>query len=384
MKTNQVITVSIQQASTGSGPLASLAHNTARNLGDYWNTDPQFNEQSDYFSAAAITDYSGMVYDALRGRAVMRGGGHGPGQDNATMAYDEATLTPTALFTVTPAVVMEVPANIDVANGRYNDGKPTNRHTYAGLVPRGDWLHVLCPLGMPYYPPGGVAENQWGGKVYKQNLVTGEFVYSNLGSTKNTAGPYAPWSYTPGGCLDPVSNLIVITGPRTDNSGSSVWFYDPDAETFTDILLPVNTNVSQPVYVPSRDRFYVFSRPYGGSTPLPVDVCEVVPNRSNLSASTVTLLAPSGSAPVDFYYNGGGALDSVNNVIGGWVSNGTFCTYDPAANAWASRTMQVESGSSGTPNQAFQCITFLSNSGCFLLLQNDGYGAQKAMWAYRP
>ena len=127
------------------------------------------------------------------------------------------------------------------------------------------------------------------------------------------------------------------------------------------------------VYFPPNQRMYYIQR---GS---PTRVWEVVLDRANWSASTVTELTTTGD--VFDSDESGFAYDSWNHVIGGGVSSGVFRAFDPVTRRWSSAVMQVQGAGGPVGTQAFHTLDFDPVDGVFLFL--TGYNDGSRMWAYR-
>lgn len=383
----------------GPGALSTLAANTARDLGPYKNTDPQFtgtpisgaNLDADY-----ITDYSGIAIDSARNRVVMFGGGHGFCQETDIRVLDLSTLTWSSLYTPTPASAMlNNPANVDTFKGRWiTSNQPTARHTYCATVVRGNEFHMIGGRGQPFDLGDSTVNwlNYWGGRSCKYNFTTGVWTYGSMGSAhENLTLPYLPWENESAVCIEPASNSLLIAGATNGGGGQGgIWLYNPDTDTFqTGPTWPNNATVYHGdgcvVYFPPNGKFYFF---HFSGTSTPVDVYEITLNASNFSQSTITgPLTITGARPsATLGLRNGFAYDTVNGNIGGCIIAGVYYAFAPVSRAWTATTMLIEAGSTtnAPPYSSFFNITFDPNSGCFIFLQNEGSGVPHTTWAYRP
>lgn len=395
-----------------SGSLASLAPNTARNLGTYYDPDPQFLQSggtspTNYnLQPWDITDFSGLAMDVARNRVLIYGGGHGTSQQTNVRQLDLSTLTFSNVAASTPASYMinHLDDHYDKVNGSWLDGQPGARHTYNMLVVRGTELLCMTPRGMPF-DLGTTVTNDWtsfwGGRMPRFDFANGwsySQYSSGLDQAKGSIAPFAPWSFQASACLDPVSNKVIVAGNAMGDSGGGIFMYDRDTDTATTgPTWPDGASVGHPVpclvYFPPNDKFYCFVFT-GPSFPVPLQVYEITVNRSSFALSTISpALVYSGSAPpaqssngLDWARRNGFAYDSVNGVIGGQPLAGTFYTFAPVTRVWTATTMQVEAGSSGTPEVGNNTLVFDPTSGCYLFIDHPGSGNSYPlnMWAYRP
>jgi hypothetical protein len=356
-------------------PLSTLPANTARELGPYVNPDPQFNTSG--LSAANITDYSGIAYDGVGKRMCLFGGGHGPSQETDIRVFDLNSLQWSSLYPPTPVAAMQKNANLDSDRGRYiSTNQPTARHTYNLTLVRGRRFYMMDPRGMPDHLGNtfGPEPNGWGGRICWYDFERSVWTYGRLGSAYATP-PTAPWYFAAAAALDPISNKILIVGPNNQAGGGSMWLYDPDSDDY--IIGPaVDVGYSLDLaHFPPSDCFYAFQS--DGR------VWEIRVDRANFRTSKIAALAVTGNPPSNAIGTVCGfAYDSANGIIGGNVTNGIFYAFDPANRSWTRRNMQLEAGSIGLPSQAFHCLDFDPESGCFIFLQTGSFGAT-ATWAYR-
>jgi hypothetical protein len=335
--------------------LSSLAANTARNLGRYSSGAP---------GSHRITDYSGIVYDPSRKRMCLFGGGHGPSQETSIRIFDPATARWSHLYPPTPYSDM-VRSNLDTSFGRWvSTNQPTARHSYNNTCVWGDRFYMFTVLGQPDNLIEGVLP--YGGRICWYDFTTAAWTYFDTIPV--------PWAFTSACVVDPVSGMILIIGPTAQSGPGQLWVWDPGTNTHSNgPTLRINGGAKDLVYFPPNDRFYSLSS--GGA------VYEVTFSRDAMKFASATLLTTSGTpppamgnAPTGFAY------DSVNRIIGGHVSNGTFYAFDPASRVWTAVQMSVEAGSVDVPTQAFHCIEFDPESGCFIFLSE---ARKDTTWAYR-
>jgi hypothetical protein len=347
---------------TSAAPLSTLAANTARDLGPYANPDFAFGPN--------ITDYSGIALDAAGKRLCLFGGGHGPSQETDIRVFDLASRTWSSLYAPTPPGEM-VFANCDPALGRYiSTNQPTARHSYNLTMVRGRRFYMMCYRGMPDHLDGVLgSESGWGGRICWYDFDAKAWSYSRIPQAE------IPWYFASAAALDPVSGRIVVVGPNPQAGNGGVWVYDPETDSISTAIRDVSVGFSpELVYWPRDDRFYVLQS--AGR------VWRIDFNRASPMLSSITEVATSGSPPSsDMGVVCGYACDPANGIIGGNVVNGLFHAFDPARATWTARAMDVEAGSAGVPGQAFHCLEFDPDSGCFVFL--DTPGATAATWAYR-
>ena len=139
-------------AQTPNPTLAAIPPNTARNLGPY-TSEPLCGVP------IGVTDYSKMVYDPVRHKLMMFGGGHAttPRTDVDVFSFD--TLTWTSAYAPTP-VAQLILANYDPGLVRWiSTGHPIARHTYDQLVlDPGTGDLVMMAIGQA----GALCTGDWG------------------------------------------------------------------------------------------------------------------------------------------------------------------------------------------------------------------------------
>ena len=333
--------------------LASLAPNTARNLGPYASAEVQ---------GVFIIDFSSITYDRVAKRMCLFGGGHGPSQETDIRIFDLTTLQWSSLYPPTPRSQMNQ-ANADSDLGRWvTTNQPFARHSYNMTLVSGRRFYMMQNTGMPDYLDG--PQPAWGGRICWYDFDAGMWTYSRNSSAAT------PWYYANAAVLDPVSGKILVLGLNAQAGAGAMWIFDPATDSIaTGPSLPDVGYSTDAVYFPPNDRLYLM---YGDGR-----VWEITYDRATPANSTVVPLAVTGTAPSDTS-TAGFAFDSVNNIIGGKVVNGTFYAFNPLSRAWSAVTMQTETP--GVPNQAFHCLEFDADSGCFIFLSD---WTTDTTWAYR-
>ncbi len=348
------------KAAAGGAPpkssLATLAANTARNLGPY---------PSGEIGGRNITDFSGIAYDRAGKRMCLFGGGHGPSQETDIRIFDLTTSQWSSLYPPTPRSAMTL-ANGDSNYGRWiSTNQPYARHSYNMSLVVGRRFYLFTPYGQADHLDGP-------GPPYGGRICWYDFDAKNWSYSQYTSGQ-TPWAIYAAAVLDPVSGKVIIAGLSAPAGPGSLWIYDPASDSFlTGSPFPSAVGYAHDlVYFPPDDSFYVLQS--NGR------VWRLTVNRANLAFSSVAALAVTGTPPAAGP-RCGFAYDSINKIIGGNVTNGTFYAFDPASRAWSAKAMQVEGGSIGIPNQTFHCLEFDADSGCFIFL-NDA--TNPTTWGYR-
>jgi hypothetical protein len=337
--------------------LTAIPPNTARDLGPY-TSDPLCGVP------IGVTDYSRFTYDPVRHQLLMFGGGHATTPRTDVDVFSFSTLTWTSAYPPTPESQL-VFSNYDPSLARWiSTGHPIARHTYDQLVlDPGTGDLVMLARGHA----GAYCTGDWGwesGRVGHYDHETRAWSFSpTADNTYGSGDPYPAAEY------DPVSGLIVVVARE------GLWTYDPATRARVERLsysldMGYANNL---VYFPPNQRMYYIAR---GS---PTRVFEVVLDRANWSASTVTELVTTGD--VFDSEESGFAYDSWNHVIGGGVSGGVFRAFDPATRRWSSAAMTIQGTGGPIGTQAFHALDFDPVDGVFLFL--TGYDDGSRMWAYR-
>ena len=340
---------------TPQSGLSALAANTARNLGGYASSE---------IGGRSITDYSSIVYDPVGRRMCLFGGGHGASQETDIRVFDLTTLQWSSLYAPTPRSAMNA-GNGDSDLGRWiSTNQPYARHSYNMALIVGPRYYLMTPEGMPDHldAPGPA----WGGRVCWFDFAARTWQYSQI------AGNATPWYYAAAAAFDPVSQQIIVAGPNNQAGTPYLWLYDPAKDSLvTGPPLPNVGHSHDLVYFPPNDRFYILQS--DGR------VWEITLDRSNFNASSAVPMSVTGTGPIASS-TCGFAYDDTHRIIGGNVAQGVFYAFDPPTAKWTAVSMQTETGSSGIPNEAFNCLDFDSVSGCFVFLSDS---TSNATWAYR-
>ena len=366
-------------ASPRVAPLADLAPNTARNIGSW--IEPATERDSANGAPGQRTDYSGVAYDPVGNRILMRGGHHGINLTTNIRAMD---LNPIRFYNLMPNVLLEemTLANCDASKGRWlvrgQNGivlkdAPWSRHTYGGNVfmvhPQlGPRLYVMAEqnshqpvkgVTFPSASPSGCsvwydfATQRWG-----YSRMRGNSWLMNLSAVATLVGHKI---------------LLVVSG---QDSWLRAYLYDPvnDAQTRLPVRFDETGWRSEPSLVayPPNGKYYAIKTD-GKVFEISLDVTKP-------SESEVTQVASAGwpdtepSTPHRFTRFD---YDPINKVIGGSLVNGTYMAFKPTV-GWKKYSPTIEAGSPGVPNTSFHCAVF-EPSGCYIAFDANG-----ACWAYRP
>ncbi len=182
--------------------------------------------------------------------------------------------------------------------------------------------------------------------------------------------------------MDPLSQKILIMSKK---SGYLILVvYDPTTDSVIGSAVTVTTisSIGSLVYAPDTDSFWYIGAAPGETYQIVLPAGRTSSTSLFPNGSWATNVGVSGTSPPSNVGSGqyGFAYDTVNKIVGGFVSNGTFYAFNPATKVWKAVAMQVEAGSVGVPDQSYFCIDFDQSSGCFILL--SGY-ATHTTWAYR-
>src|SRR5262249_19495797 len=117
-------------------------------------------------------------------------------------------------------------------------------------------------------------------------------------------------------------------------------------------------------------------------------VVEVTLNRSDWSRSKIEPIPVSGTLPQA--RETGWAYDSVNQIIGGGISNVVFYTFNPLTRTWTGRIMQVQSPSGARPGElVFHCLDYDPVNSVFIFIATEAsdtsasnYYSSMHTWAY--
>ncbi len=300
----------------------------------------------------ARTDYSGIVYDPISKQMLLFGGGHGPAVATDIVAFPMAALPSpwVSLYPSTPAAAM-VPENEDNVLWRWiSTNQPVVRHTYNACL-------------------------MIGHKFYMMTAYTGTFCWYDLDrkvwSWTKTGTP--PWADSSASALDPQSGKIVIVGTDPQASGwIQVWLYDPVADSVQHCGWTGGIGrLFDLHYLAERDVF-VALQPSG-------DVWEIMLNRFAPKNTKSVKIATTGAPAVVDMMPAAWARNPASDVLLGCIGNGIAQNFNLTTHVWSPLHLKNEDGSSARMTQAFYCIEFDPDSGCFIFLARDGN-----TYAYRP
>lgn len=345
--------------------LVTLPSNTALDLGGYVCDQPM----DDPYYCESITDYSNFVYDPIDETMLMFGGGHAATHRTDVDVFSFETLSWESAYPSMPCADMDAANNLDPATGFWtSSGHPVQRHTYdlTVVVPS---THELVLLGGGAYA-GMCLFGLDQGQLDQIDTKIAHWDVAAQSWTATTAS--AQWSFA-GSDYDPQTGLAVLFD-------GSLYTYDPATQvvtqhaSFLDLGLDFGY-ANNLVLFPPDGNFYYFTR---GD---PTGVFRLALDRDDLAASTVTQLAPTGDAFATD--ESGFAYDASNAIIGGGVRDGVFHAYDPAADAWISRTMEIDpaSESAAIGTVAFHALSYDPVNNVFLFITDGDSG--RRTWAYR-
>ena len=369
-----------------SSPLENLADNTALNLGVFTCTNPS----QPGANCQKVTDFSGMVYDQNNYQILMFGGGHATTMTDTVFVFNFDTLEWTEEYPPTPCSSMSASV-YDKAIGAWTAGpagpypRPISRHTAGSLIftPNTNELIVTngaggtsnsCPIldenGDNYstYTRGKIAH-------YDLNAKTWSFSQADTFTGRN------PYYSSHGSEYDPVSGKVVMLGtlaleiydPITrekhraiDGGRGTAWYSWGKGMVDGGNL----------VYYPPNDRMYYFAMDSD-------EVWEVILDRNDFSKTVITKLDITGNYPVG--PTGGGwpansrkspayAYDSVNEIIGGRITDNVFYAFDPKTYIWTSHIIQ--GGSPGS--KTFYALEYDPVNNVFIFLTEN-----RETWVYR-
>jgi hypothetical protein len=352
-------------APTQNPTLMAIPENTAVDLGPYTCESPE----GAFGGCAAITDYSGMVYDYHNHQLLMFGGGHAGSSGTLrsdVSAFDFTTLKWGSAYAPTSCAEMRVD-NIDATNASWlSTHQPLSRHTYDMLVMSDDPPHLLLLTS------GAVGPETCSGPAAQPgfSMQTKVSAYDPVAKTwKFNATSTGEWDSYSVAEQDPVSGMSVILGSY------GLWVYDPRKDSFAgSMYLPAELGYANNlVYSPVDDRMYYFLR--GAST----RVLELALDRADWKSSTLTELTGIAGGPGE--RETGYAYDTVSHVIGGAVADGHFSAFDPAKKTWATVEMKTDPPGAKVGSLAFHEIAYDPVDGVFIFATD--YASGFRVWAYR-
>ena len=351
---------------TGPHPrLAALSDNTALDLGPYTCNAPEDNPAD----CQLITDYSGFVYDPFNHQMLMFGGGHAATHRTDVDVFSFETLRWRSAYPSTPCSELRKD-NRGLVNGNWlSTGHPIARHTYDMLVMAENTRELLLLSwgagdgGCVEPSPPDQELYRFPGRIAAYNPVSRRWTYS--AAANNAWWPWAAAEY------DPVSAMVLII----DYDG--MWTYDPLKQvvtrraSFSDQLGKALSYAKNLVYFPPNQKMYYIA---DGDR-----IFEVSLNRSFFNWTSVTpVTGITGDIPK--LAETGFAYDSVNRIIGGGVTNGTFYAFDPIARRWMRQAMQTEPGGRAIGTLAYHALAYSPVDNVFIFITED---AGRHTWAYR-
>jgi hypothetical protein len=345
--------------------LATLPSNTALDLGGY--TCDQPSDNPDY--CESITDYSNFVYDPVDETMLMFGGGHSATHRTDVDVFSFETLEWSSAYPSMACADMDAANNLDPATGFWtSSGHPVQRHTYDLTIVLPD-THELVLLGGGAYA-GNCLFGLDQGQLDQIDTKIAHYDVAAQSWTASTAS--AQYSFA-GSDYDPETGLAVLFD-------GALYTYDPAAQvvayhaSFGDLGHDFGY-ANNLVFFPPDGHFYYFTR---GE---PTGVFRLALDRSDLAASTVTQLAPAGDSIATG--ESGFAYDASNQIIGGGVTDGVFLAYDPTADTWITRAMEIDpaSESAAIGTVAFHALSYDPVNNVFLFVSDNASG--RRTWAYR-
>ncbi len=343
--------------------LSALPENTALDLGKY-ETDQLKPEGETH--AIRIADYSRFTYDSNNHQLLMFGGGHASTPRTDVDVFNFSTLTWKSAYPATPVRDLTMTNRDDERGCWKNTGHPIARHTYDAMPfasNTGELILMHWVNAKAYFTQGDdyILRKV---KIAHYNPVTKTWRYSRAdtsGFEECIACEY-----------DPESGLIV----GIDRGG--LWIYDPiwevKARRISTAGLPLGYD-NNLIYFPANKCMHLINRQG--------EVFEVKLNRSNWSASTVTLMSGvGGEKPLPGDTDDTGyAYDSVNQIIGGAVARGKFFAFDPRTRTWTSITIQTQPPGGSVGSVACHCLDYDPVDNVFIFLTSHSSGGHT--WAYR-
>jgi hypothetical protein len=350
--------------------LNGLSSNAVKDLGPYTCSAVQGEAPG---HCRLITDYSGVVFDKKRRQLVAFGGGHASTNYDALNTFSLDTLMWREMYKPTDCASIIKPGNYDFARGAWLSGasgpypRAAARHTYDMMVHAEHTDELILLTGVEGNGPCAGLANYTGynfasnGKIAHYNLTQNQWSFSDT----------APEGNFPAAEYDPVSRKIVILG----RDGFVI--YDPATRTKTKAIQlvirnangsPVTADVGYAnhlVYFPPNDKMYYFQRQTGRTFEITLD-------RMDFSKSRIVQLETSGSPSP--HIEPGYVYDSINQIIGGGVSQNTFYAFNPLAKSWTAQRMQ-----GGAPgNMAFHAIAYDDINNVYVFITEA-----RQTWAYR-
>jgi len=361
--------------------LASLKPGTFRSVGDWHGDDPV---------GASRSDYSCIVYDLKRKRWLFPlGGGHGAFNPTNIVAYPKAgmvrnTLQRVALYaSMTPEAQAAEQVNL-IGFYPSTHHPRAGQHTYNGMTVIGDQLHRLTAYSVQAPMWYDLADLQPGGHAWHFEPDATFFNFQGRQVFTRGAGgteplPYQfPWIYVVGCC--PTQDGRILIASHAGDFWGTVWLYDPamkrgDQITGNGALGPLGL---PPVIVryPPDGKYYAFvqtgeeGKPPWGVRAFRLDFNAASPRVSVVTEITVVTDKWPNMKGRNSYDRLALSYDPVNKNIGGCVSDGFYHAFTPETREWKRLPLMAEAGTTGIPNQVFNCCARDPESNCLLVL-ND-------------
>jgi hypothetical protein len=348
-----ICTVCMAGAFSKNPVLSALPDNTAKNLGGYAAqcADSSFDPDN----CRRVADYSRFTYDPDRHQIYFFGGGHSTTMRDDISVFRFDSLKWKSDYASTKCADM---TSITTDGTWSSSGHPVARHTYDQLIyaPNVHSLLITSPVyGAGYCGTFGGCGQWCAGKMLAYNPDAKTWAVK----TQATNPPHGVSSE-----YDPISGRIISAG------GPGLMTYDPVSDTKTAPLSSssITDYADNLVYFPPNDKFYYFER---GN---PIKVFAVTLDRTTWASSTI--LEVTGMTGTPNTGETGWAYDSVNHIIGGGVSGGSFYAFDPPTKGWTTKTMTIQGGGSG-PTCNFHCMEYDPVDNVFIF-----YGEDFNTWAY--
>ena len=306
----------------------------------------------------ARLEYGSLVTDAKRNRILLLGGGgHTAGVTNDAGAftgnapfdvlYPSDTTDQQALGFITDTLIFSA----------------TNHHAAVHTFLGG------CVSGDRYYwmNDGGYGSGvKYGMAVCDLTTMLWTAIHAPI-----------PWYYVTSAEADPISGKVIVIGLNIPAGyAAQAWLFDPGANT---ISAPIglaaftsNTHPPDIIYDPVSDTFHCIEGTTGAVHELRLD-------RTNFANSTYTLATVSGDIPpaVDGESSAAFARTPSGSIVG-FVTNGTYRTYDPTAKAWALHQLKNEDGTASTDSMSYAYLALDPVSGCVVFMN------QSNVFAFKP
>jgi len=362
--------------------LASLKPGTFRSVGDWHGDDPV---------GASRSDYSSIVYDLKRKRWLFPlGGGHGAFNPTNIVAYPKAGMVGNQLQRVElyPSMTNaeQAASVVDPAGFYVSTHHPLGgQHTYNGMLVLGDQLHRLTAYATQAPMRYDLANPLPGGHAWHFDAEATFWdygrrqVFTHGGDSKPNQPFMFPWSYV---CdAEPTQDGRILVAAHQGFFGA-LWLYDPATKRGDQITrvgaLGVLGLPPSLVYYPPDRKYYAFVQtgPEGVPTPYVVRVFACDFNAASPRNTVVAEITGSQTGPYPKFRERNSydrlslSYDAVNKNIGGCVFDGFYHAFKPETREWKKTLLVPEAGTTGTPNQVFNCCARDPESNCLLVL-ND-------------